>query len=69
MTSVAMRREHLVRWSSAEEPFTGVVMHSWRPEIEPAHPLECTRVERDVLQRFSSRSCVFVRYDDQGLGI
>ena len=44
-------------------------MHSWPPEIEPAHPLKCTQVERDVLQRFSNRSCVFIRLDDQGLGI
>jgi hypothetical protein len=44
-------------------------MHSWPPEIEPAHPLECTQVERDGLQCFSNRSFVFIRPVDQGLGI
>ncbi|MBD2549651.1 hypothetical protein H6G65_08635 [Microcystis elabens FACHB-917] len=43
-------------------------MHFWAPEIDPAHPLECTQAERYVLQRLSDGTYVSIRPDDQGLG-
>jgi hypothetical protein len=42
-------------------------MHFWAPEIDPAHPLECTQAERYVLQRLSNGSYVSIRPSDQGL--
>ena len=41
-------------------------MPVWAPEIDPAHPLECTQAKRYVLQRLSY---VSIRPDDQGLGM
>jgi hypothetical protein len=43
-------------------------MPVWAPEIDPAHPLECARAKRYVLQRLSDGSYVSIRPDDQGLG-
>ena len=43
-------------------------MPVWAPEIDPAHPLECTQAKRFVLQRLSDGSYVSIRPDDQGLG-
>jgi hypothetical protein len=43
-------------------------MPVWAPEIDPAHPLECTQAKRYVLQRLSDGSYVSIRPDDQGLG-
>jgi len=43
-------------------------MHFWAPEIDAAHPLECTRAGRYVLQRLSNGSYVSIRPDDRGRG-
>ncbi|MBW4530554.1 MAG: hypothetical protein KME02_07695 [Aphanothece saxicola GSE-SYN-MK-01-06B] len=43
-------------------------MPVWAPEIDPAHPPECTQAKRYVLQRLSDGSFVSIRPDDQGLG-
>lgn len=42
-------------------------MHFWAPEINPAHPLECTQAERYVLQRLSNGCYIALHEDDQNL--
>jgi hypothetical protein len=42
-------------------------MHFWAPEIDPAHPMECTQPERYVLQRLSSGSFIAIHEGDQSL--
>jgi hypothetical protein len=42
-------------------------MHFWSPEIDPAHPLECTQPERYVLQRLSSGCFIAIDANDQSL--
>lgn len=42
-------------------------MHFWAPEIDPAHPLDCTQAERYVLQRLSSGRYIALDPGDQSL--
>jgi hypothetical protein len=35
-------------------------MHFWAPEIDPAHPMECTQPERYVLKRLNDGSFVAI---------
>jgi porphobilinogen deaminase len=42
-------------------------MHFWAPQIDPAHPLECTQAERYVLQRLSNGCYVSIEAMDQSL--
>lgn len=44
-----------------------VSMHFWAPDIDPAHPLECTQPERYVLQRLDNRSYIALSPVDQSL--
>ncbi|MEB3321228.1 MAG: hypothetical protein VKI81_00200 [Synechococcaceae cyanobacterium] len=42
-------------------------MHFWAPEIDPAHPMECTQPERYVLQRLSNHLFIAIDRQDQSL--
>jgi porphobilinogen deaminase len=42
-------------------------MHFWAPEIDPAHPLECTQAERYVLRRLSNGCYIAIAAQDQSL--
>ena len=42
-------------------------MHFWAPEINPAHPMECTHAERYVLQRLGSGQFLAIDQLDQSL--
>jgi hypothetical protein len=42
-------------------------MHFWAPEINPAHPMECTHAERYVLQRLGSGQFLAIDQQDQSL--
>lgn len=64
---VAEARRRPLLWSRSEETLTAPVMHFWAPEIDPAHPLECTQAERYVLKRLSNGAYVSIRPGDQSL--
>lgn len=40
-------------------------MHFWAPEIDPAHPMECTQMERYALRRLGGGPYLAVAGDDQ----
>lgn len=42
-------------------------MHFWAPEIDPAHPMDCTQPERYVLQRINNGHYLAIDQQDQGL--
>lgn len=42
-------------------------MHFWAPEIDPAHPLECTHPERYALRRLSNGCYIALEGEDQSL--
>jgi hypothetical protein len=42
-------------------------MHFWAPEIDPAHPLECTQAERYALKRLSNGRYIAIAAQDQSL--
>lgn len=42
-------------------------MHFWSPEIDPAHPMECTQAERYVLRRLSNGCFIAIDGGDQSL--
>ena len=42
-------------------------MHFWAPQIDPAHPLECTQPERYVLRRIDSAAYIALAAEDQSL--
>jgi hypothetical protein len=42
-------------------------MHFWAPEIDPAHPMDCTQPERYVLQRINTGHYLAIDQQDQGL--
>ena len=42
-------------------------MHFWAPEIDPAHPMECTQPERYVLKRLSTGNYLAIDPKDQSL--
>lgn len=42
-------------------------MHFWAPEIDPAHPMDCTQPERYVLQRINTGQYLAIDQRDQGL--
>ena len=42
-------------------------MHFWAPEIDPAHPLECTQPERYVLRRIEGGAYIAIAAADQSL--
>ncbi|MFM7314077.1 MAG: hypothetical protein ACKO0M_13080 [Cyanobium sp.] len=42
-------------------------IHFWAPEIDPAHPLECTQPERYVLQRLKTGVYISISSQDQSL--
>ncbi|MFZ0407684.1 MAG: hypothetical protein WAM11_06190 [Cyanobium sp.] len=42
-------------------------MHFWAPEIDPAHPLQCTQPERDGLRRVAGGAYIAMAPDDQRL--
>jgi hypothetical protein len=42
-------------------------MHFWAPDIDPAHPMDCTQPERYVLQRLSNRHFIAINRQDQNL--
>lgn len=44
-----------------------VSMHFWAPDIDPAHPMECTQPERYVLQRLDNRCYIALSPADQSL--
>jgi hypothetical protein len=39
-------------------------MHFWAPEIDPAHPLDCTQPERYVLRHLTSGTYVAMNQAD-----
>lgn len=47
--------------------FGGVSLHFWAPEIDPAHPLECTHAERYVLRRLENGSYIALGKEDETL--
>jgi hypothetical protein len=46
---------------------TSTTMHFWSPEIDPAHPMDCTQAERYVLRRLSNGSFIAIDGKDQSL--
>jgi hypothetical protein len=42
-------------------------MHFWAPEIDPAHPMDCTQPERYVLQHINTGQYLAIDQRDQGL--
>ena len=42
-------------------------MHFWAPEIDPAHPMDCTQPERYVLQRLTTGQFLAIDARDQSL--
>jgi len=42
-------------------------MHFWAPDIDPAHPLGCTRPERYALRRLEDGSYIALKQEDQSL--
>ena len=42
-------------------------MHFWAPDIDPAHPLECTQPERYVLRRMDGGAYIAIAAEDQSL--
>jgi len=42
-------------------------MHFWAPEIDPAHPMDCTQPERYVLKRLEGGTFVAIAPEDGGL--
>jgi hypothetical protein len=42
-------------------------MHFWAPDIDPAHPLECTQPERYVLRRMDGDAYIAIAAEDQSL--
>ena len=42
-------------------------MHFWAPEIDPAHPMECTQPERYVLRRIDGGAYLAIGPEDGGL--
>jgi hypothetical protein len=42
-------------------------MHFWSPEIDPAHPMDCTHPERYVLKKLSSGAFIAIDRADQSL--
>jgi hypothetical protein len=46
---------------------SGVSIHFWAPEIDPAHPMDCTQPERYVLQRLRTGAYIAISAQDQSL--
>lgn len=44
-------------------------MHFWSPEIDPAHPMDCTQPERYALKRLDSGSFLAIGADQQLLQV
>lgn len=42
-------------------------MHFWAPQIDPAHPMDCTQPERYVLKRLGSGKYLAIDARDQGV--
>ncbi len=42
-------------------------LHFWAPDIDPAHPMECTEPERYVLQRLQGGAYIAIDTGDQSL--
>ncbi len=42
-------------------------MHFWAPEIDPAHPMDCTQAERYALRRLDTGVFLTVGGEDQHL--
>lgn len=42
-------------------------MHFWAPEIDPAHPMECTQPERYLLRRLSGGAYIAISAGDGSL--
>ena len=42
-------------------------MHFWAPEIDPAHPMECTHPERYALKKLPSGQYLAIDPSDQSL--
>jgi hypothetical protein len=40
-------------------------MHFWAPDIDPSHPMECTRPERYAIQRLDNGSFLAIEGSDQ----
>ena len=40
-------------------------MHFWAPEIDPAHPLECTQPERYALRRLDNAAYLALQGSEQ----
>jgi hypothetical protein len=40
-------------------------MHFWAPEIDPAHPMECTQMERYALRRLGGGAYLAVGGENQ----
>jgi hypothetical protein len=43
------------------------MQHFWSPDIDPAHPMDCTQPERYVLRRLSNGSYIAIDGGDQSL--
>jgi hypothetical protein len=56
---------HQISWPMA----TSTTMHFWSPEIDPAHPMDCTQAERYVLRRLSNGSFIAIDGKDQSLSM
>lgn len=42
-------------------------LHFWAPDIDPAHPMECTQAERYALQRLSNGCYIALEGEEQTL--
>jgi hypothetical protein len=42
-------------------------MHFWAPQIDPAHPMECTQAERYAVRRLDNQRFLAVQGEDQHL--
>lgn len=42
-------------------------MHFWAPEIDPAHPMDCTQPERYLLRRLRDGAYIAIKAEDGAL--
>ncbi|KMM17648.1 hypothetical protein [Synechococcus sp. GFB01] len=42
-------------------------MHFWAPDIDPAHPMECTQAERYAVRRLDNARFLTINPEDQRL--
>lgn len=44
-----------------------MAMHFWAPNIDPAHPLDCTQAERYALRRLSNGCFIALQGEEESL--